>query len=200
MPGKKTFIYALVDPLTHAVRYVGKANNPAQRLSSHLAGDGCNTWKDRWLGNLEACGMLPDLRILEECEYADWPERERWWIRQLRAFGEPLTNIAEGGDAPPVRKGVPKSPAHRKAVSDALKAAGIRPPSRLGMATPHTPEWNARISEAHKGRKLSPEHIAARRAAWDRMTTQDRSEHALKSWVTRRANAAKRANEEAGKR
>lgn len=190
-----TFIYALVDPVTHAVRYVGKSNNPARRLIIHVSGDKCNTWKDRWLAQLKACGMRPDLRILEECDYATWLTRECWWIQHLRAVGEPLTNIAVGGAAPPVRKGVPKSPAHCKAVSDALKAAGVRPPSRLGMPTPHTPEWNERIATALMGRKLSPEHVAANRVSWAAKSPQERSAGVRKAWITRRANAARSATE-----
>ena len=31
---KKTFIYALIDPVTDKIRYIGKSNNPKRRIPS----------------------------------------------------------------------------------------------------------------------------------------------------------------------
>jgi hypothetical protein len=97
-----TFIYALVEPRPGhpnfgRVRYVGKSNQPKERLQRHLKWDKANERKSRWLAQLSSIGMEPQLVILEECAFEDWQAREHYWEQHLRMEGEPLTNLAEGG-------------------------------------------------------------------------------------------------------
>ena len=33
---KTQFIYSLIDPITHEIRYIGKTSNPEDRLKRHL--------------------------------------------------------------------------------------------------------------------------------------------------------------------
>jgi hypothetical protein len=74
-----TFIYALCDPRTLEVRYVGKADNPYKRYCRHLI-DKENTHKVTWIQSLLKEGLLPIRQILEECDMSVWADRERNWI------------------------------------------------------------------------------------------------------------------------
>ena len=94
-------IYALVDPRDQSVRYIGKANDPAKRLASHMRD---STRRDtpvyRWIRKLAALGMSPTMEVIVTCSVEDWPAMERRAIATLRAAGARLLNVAEGGDEP----------------------------------------------------------------------------------------------------
>ena len=52
---KTTFIYALKDPRTNIIRYIGKANEPYKRYKKHL--NKCrdkNTHKRNWINSLKS--------------------------------------------------------------------------------------------------------------------------------------------------
>jgi len=98
---KKTYIYALVDPFTSIVRYVGKSNNPNARLRRHIKDGKDNTKSDHktnWIAKIIRLGKIPELRILEICDYNNWKIRERYWIKKLRDSGCDLTNSKDGGE------------------------------------------------------------------------------------------------------
>ena len=95
----QTYIYALVDPDTDGVRYVGKADDPYKRLERHLAGyEPRATHKSNWIKSLLAQGKQPELMILEEVGVAAWEEAEKRWIAYFRKVGVSLTNITDGGE------------------------------------------------------------------------------------------------------
>lgn len=97
------FIYALIDPNTDEIRYIGKTEQKvAYRRQQHLR---CaqvsdkNTHLLNWLRQLLDDGLIPEFCILEEVEQAqDWQERERYWIAHGLDRGWPLTNMTEGGE------------------------------------------------------------------------------------------------------
>jgi hypothetical protein len=92
-------IYALIDPRTGAIRYVGKANDSAKRLKTHIrASRSRNTPVYCWMRKLADIGLVPSVRVLEVTD--NWQEAERRLIDVLRARGELLLNVAEGGDEP----------------------------------------------------------------------------------------------------
>jgi hypothetical protein len=93
------YIYALLDPDTDDVRYIGKTKNLAQRLSSHCLSSSkqSNPHKWRWIDKLKADGKKPKMLILDQCEQDSWQESERHWIAHYRSIGARLTNIADGG-------------------------------------------------------------------------------------------------------
>lgn len=92
---KKTYIYALLDPDTEVVRYVGKSDNPERRLLRHLGFyEKKETHKTRWLRKLVNEGKRPLLKILEEVSIEEWGDKERYWISMYK---ENLTNTADGG-------------------------------------------------------------------------------------------------------
>jgi hypothetical protein len=92
-------IYALVDPRDGCIRYIGKANSASDRFKGHLsAASKRKTPVYRWVRELFAAGMLPELKILLDSSQ-DWQADERRLISEHRISGK-LLNVADGGDQP----------------------------------------------------------------------------------------------------
>lgn len=145
-----TFIYCLAEPHSGVIRYVGKSNNPAQRLRSHLK-DKMSCHRTTWLAGLSRKGLRPMLVLLEKCPEETWEERERHWIKFLRENGADLVNNTDGGE------GVTgHSPELRAKMSAAMKG---RPAPNKGKH--HTPETRARLSMLHRGKAMLPQTRAA---------------------------------------
>jgi len=88
-------IYGLFDK-DGLLRYVGKANNPAQRLKGHIRDSlKKNTPLYAWMRK----HGVPEMRVLE-ANCVDWKEAERRLIREARERGDKLLNVADGGDQP----------------------------------------------------------------------------------------------------
>lgn len=139
-----TFIYALCEPGTRTVRYIGKANDPKDRLSRHLRVSmkqqnhlGC------WLRSLDVA--LPNLVILREVPQATWQEEEARYIKAARALGMKLVNGTDGGEG--CNGTIPSCSTRLK-----MRTA------KLGKRLPPTHCIN--ISAALIGRKLSLAHVA----------------------------------------
>lgn len=95
-----TFIYALADPETDEVRYVGKADCVKERYASHLreAKTGKQSHKCNWIRQVTAKSQKPKLIVLEEVTQEDWKKAEIYYIDEFRKLGHGLTNIAKGGE------------------------------------------------------------------------------------------------------
>jgi len=92
------YIYALRDPNTNEVRYIGKANNVESRFRQHIQNkDKVNRHKHSWIDNLKRAGLQPDLLVLEITDDKHWEDRERYWIKFGMDCGWSLTNISSGG-------------------------------------------------------------------------------------------------------
>jgi hypothetical protein len=91
-------IYALIDPRTREIRYIGKSSSARRRLYGHLrdARGGKNLHSCNWVRSLLAAGFTPEVLILEECE-GDGVVQERYHISLGRADGLRLCNHTEGG-------------------------------------------------------------------------------------------------------
>lgn len=86
-------IYALVDPDSQKVRYVGRSHNPEKRLRQHMAtAKDIGTLKEEWLYFLKLEGKKPLLVILEEVPWQGAEEAELWWIFHYYDSGEQLCN------------------------------------------------------------------------------------------------------------
>jgi len=161
------FIYALVDPRTREVRYVGKANEPSSRLRVHIRSGDLASFspRERWIGGLAFFDLEPELLLLEETD--TWQEAERRWIALFRAISCDLTNSTDGGEG--VRSGR-HSPETRAKIADALRGRKY-PPERVARSAagrrglPLSAATRAKMSAARRGVKRSPETVAKMRAA-----------------------------------
>ena len=85
--GPHLFVYALIDPRTMAVRYVGWATDPKRRLAAHVSAAKVGierTHKALWIKQLLSLKMRPLLDILEPVIPGDRLRAERRWIKYFR--------------------------------------------------------------------------------------------------------------------
>lgn len=96
----KVEIYGLYDPDTDELRYIGKANDSAKRLKSHLS-DSRRAKRPVcvWIAGLVAQCKAPVMRVIEIVPESEWKEAERRLIAEHRETAN-LLNLAPGGDMP----------------------------------------------------------------------------------------------------
>jgi len=89
MTDKQHYIYALADPNTSEVRYIGRTKNPTARIYRHLqpmfSSNGIKQW-------IKALGQPPKMVILEQCSEESVIERESYWTNYYREIGANLIN------------------------------------------------------------------------------------------------------------
>lgn len=171
-PYDKIFIYALQDPITKEIRYIGKSNRPKERLMNQC-NEHANTYRCHWIQSIVSKGKKPIQIILEELDGdSDWQERERYWIQYGREIGWPLTNATSGGDGVPDlppetrermrltwlgRKHKPESLEKMRKASTGVKhsEASKQKMHDLMVNRTFTPEWKDKISAAN--RKITSE-------------------------------------------
>lgn len=88
------YIYAMVDPRTHAVMYVGQSIDPKSRLHSYKQRKG--TKVKEWIDALRTEGLKPEMRILAEVGTEDAYRVEHEWIE---TYAETVLNVF-GGEIP----------------------------------------------------------------------------------------------------
>lgn len=92
-------VYALIDPNTRQVRYVGQSKNIHQRYAAHLGAPRKATHPvTRWVRKLRDQGLRPEIKVLEK--HARPVSIEKAWIARMREEGANLLNIHEGGGMP----------------------------------------------------------------------------------------------------
>lgn len=152
------FIYALTDPNTCEIRYVGKAVRPKERLRGHI-NHVEPTHKSRWIQSLTREGKEPGLRILESLPAgSSWQERERFWIAEGKRLGWPLTNETSGGDgvqdlSPEAKAKMLKTWTGRKHKPESLEKIG-----KASKGRTHTPEYKEYMREKMRTRVFTEEH------------------------------------------
>jgi|SRR5579859_818170 len=90
------FVYALVDPRTNSVGYIGLTNNPNERLQQHLQNiGGVNKQKYDWIQQLLTEHTEPKFRILETVYEGlkRAKQREKFWIQHYAMQQAPLVNV-----------------------------------------------------------------------------------------------------------
>lgn len=96
---KTTNIYILIDPRTHEVRYVGKANNVSQRYQAHLnRARKHQIHKKNWIESLKKLCLKPIIEVIDVVPINDWVFWETYWISQMKTWGFDLINYTIGGD------------------------------------------------------------------------------------------------------
>lgn len=92
-------VYALVDPRTNRVMYVGQSIDAEYRFRQHCNPEGFdgNRAKSQWIDGLRRAGLAPRLVILREALGPDSDDAERELIAEYRGRGEAELNRADGG-------------------------------------------------------------------------------------------------------
>lgn len=95
-----TYIYALIDPKTKDIRYIGKADNIKVRYKGHLKKSSlrAHTHKNYWLKSLISSNLLPEIKIIATVKEVSWKYWEIYYINYYKSIGCSLTNTAEGGE------------------------------------------------------------------------------------------------------
>lgn len=148
-------IYALLDPETEEVRYIGKSIRPRERLLNHM-NEVSNCHRSHWLQGLKARGLMPQQVILESVR-GEWPwqESKRFWIAYGKRLGWRLTNNTDGGD------GVTGLPAETR---ERMR--------RVWLGRKHKPESVAKMAAKLRGKKHTEEYKAfMRRTMKERIFT-----------------------------
>jgi len=152
-----TNIYALLDPLTNKIRYVGKANNINSRLYQHLR-DNARTHKVSWIKSLN--GIKPVLILLDEIEEDEWEFWEIYWISQCKTWGFDLVNHSNGGQGV---LGTKHTLEHKNKISNSNKgkkhseeSKKLMSESRKGIIFSETHKQN--LSKSHIGLKYNSEN------------------------------------------
>lgn len=125
-------IYALCDPDTGEVRYIGKAKNTKRRFAQHMRERRRDYPLYRWIEKLRSEGKTPIVKILEAA--TDWREAEKRLIAQYQ--GKRLLNVAAGGDEPYCPKEIRQENGRRNAierVSTPFKAEIYKLKRELGL-------------------------------------------------------------------
>ena len=84
-------IYALGDPRSGEIRWVGQTVDPAMRLAHHCSGPGAPT--QAWIRELKAAGLRPRMTLLERCAAEESRELERCYLETIEASGDRLLNV-----------------------------------------------------------------------------------------------------------
>jgi hypothetical protein len=113
-------IYGLYDPDTNELRYVGKANDAAKRLKTHLLERKLLRPVNRWVSGLISKGKAPVMRVLEVVSAEEWEIAERRLIAKHRASCH-LLNLADGGAMPSQTKDQRKNAARASNKAQASK-------------------------------------------------------------------------------
>lgn len=182
-----TFIYALVDPRTDCVRYVGKSDEPKRRYTAHLSPRQLRpkSHKVHWIKELLADGLKPQLILLERVEQPQWENAERKWIGYYKNLQEfpLLTNGTSGGDG--IDKGTKFSQQTRKQMSA----------SHTGRVMP--PEVIAKIKATQTGRPLAKEHCTklseAQKSIWNNFSDVEKQKRLVNltaEWTEERKQRA----------
>jgi len=163
-----TSLYALREPGTGALRYIGKTvQSPKKRLSSHLS-DARNGGKGHRCNWLRSLSVTPSMEVISVIQDRYASDAERFAIALMRAGGELLVNDTDGGEG---QLGLKHTPEARAKISASKQGGKHTPETRAKIsvagrgnksASGHkrTPETRAKISAARIGRKHTPETCA----------------------------------------
>ena len=94
------YIYSLKDPRDYQIKYIGKTIDVNRRRKEHnQIHRNRRSKKNSWIIHLIENGMQPIMEVLEECDVANWVEREMYWIRYYKELGFDLKNMTLGGES-----------------------------------------------------------------------------------------------------
>ncbi|HRO48933.1 MAG TPA: GIY-YIG nuclease family protein [Hyphomicrobium sp.] len=110
----KHCVYALIDPRSDGIFYIGQTSDLARRRAEHI--EGTDQLSGLVVRQIRLAGFLPLLVVLERCESVDAALRaEIFWIELMISRGMELLNAQAVGGAVERR-------ATRRALNSALEA------------------------------------------------------------------------------
>lgn len=95
------YIYALCEPNTEIIRYVGQTNNMNKRLYQHIyeaKSIEAKSYKNNWIRKLLRNEEIPEMILLDEVEETESNYWEGYWIEQCKVWGFKLSNSILEGD------------------------------------------------------------------------------------------------------
>jgi len=141
------YIYALLCPQGE-IRYIGKTNNPAMRLSKHISAARSGETKHHtaaWIRSLLSKGDTPAIEtVLEVPDGEPWQPYEIRMIAEFKAEGHRLTNSTSGGDG-----------------LAGIDLEALQKRTAAARITRATPEYKERISRIMREVRSTPEFRAA---------------------------------------
>ena len=169
------FIYRLLDPTDHTIRYVGYTLKPPdQRLVDHRS----NAYQrkvrvQQWIADLTTRHLLPLVELVEETNLPR--TREVFWIAEHKRLGCSLLNMNNGGAgtthhtlesrakmsaAKLGKPGHPLSLEVRRAIGDAQRGVPNSIAQRVHQSEvmtgrKHSDETRQKVVESHARRRLS---------------------------------------------
>ena len=161
MRESKYLIYALQDPITYEIRYIGKSVSGLHRPKYHtypscLSKD--DTHKGRWLKQLVNNGFKPIIKVIQILNNHDeLVQAEIYWIKYFKDLDCPLTNLTLGGggtigykwEDTDIRRFQPH-PMQGKKLTDERKAKI----SRINKIVMNTPEMKYKLIKRKLGSKF----------------------------------------------
>lgn len=153
-----TYIYALVDPRTDEIRYVGKSDNPERRLFEHLSeSKKADNHKDRWIRQLRRNKLVPRVVTIDIVADKEWEKKERGWIAFFRKSGIRLTNSTDGGNG---GRKVSEGTRLKMSLAQRGKKVSVETREKLRLANTGkkmSAEARTKMSESRKNRVIGPE-------------------------------------------
>lgn len=186
---KTIAIYALCEPGTRTIRYIGKTadKNPIWRFNRHLKHSvRLITHLGRWLRTVISEGKIPNFVLLSTVPFSDGGNEERRFIHYARMLGFRLTNATDGGDGASPRNTNKLGHTESSATCEKKRKRMLGNSHLLGHK--HSDETKRKQSASLMGRIMSPETIKRMSAA--------RTEY----WALRLATPEGRAEDSASKK
>lgn len=151
MEEKKFYVYVHIDPRDKSTRYVGKGTGDRAWRLKRRSGK-----HKSWIKSLESNGLVPKIEIIEYFDLEkDALNKEAELIRHFMAIEPKFCNMIEGGI------GCPSGKAHPMFGRKHSKETRCKM-SNSSKGKAKSEEHCKNIGLGHKGRKLSPSHIAKR--------------------------------------
>lgn len=89
----KIYVYALCEPETRVLRYIGRSKNPSRRLTDHIQEiKRYDNRKTRWLKQLLENYQIPEIIILEETNKTECAFWEEYYVDLFRSWNFDLFN------------------------------------------------------------------------------------------------------------
>lgn len=151
---KPAYIYALCEPITQEVRYIGLTTNLATRYAQHISRSNyleSTNLKATWIRGLASRNLIPSFLVLQVTDVGHAEEIEEIWITYYLALGARLTNQ----DKVPNQVRTPRQ-AVRILAPKAKHMTFIELGKRLGRSEGTLRYWYKELYGHYKGRKTKP--------------------------------------------